>query len=191
MRRMIRFCATLLLVVVVVLTSRPVWTQESETITVTGLYVGYPPGGEYEEILTPCDAFEVWDVGTRTAAFNSLAQVYVSAKAEGRLSKYGEIVYKPGGTVPDGPWVYLEIIGTNELWVGFSGLYGGGTTKRARQPVQCCQRDTPTTAKPWGRAVRGKGTVTAPANVKASWRAWPTGMKSSKSISRAAAVGCT
>ena len=85
---MTRFCVVLLLLV---LTSGPVWTQESETITVTGLYVGYPPGGEYEEILTPCDAFEVWDVGTRTAAFNSLAQVYVSAKAEGRLSKYGEI----------------------------------------------------------------------------------------------------
>ena len=32
-------------------------------------------------------------------------------------------VYKPGGTEPDGPWVYLEIIGTNELWVGFSGWY--------------------------------------------------------------------
>ncbi len=32
-------------------------------------------------------------------------------------------VYKPGGTEPDGPWVYLEIIGTNELWVRFSGWY--------------------------------------------------------------------
>ena len=29
-------------------------------------------------------------------------------------------VYKPEGS---GPWVYLEIIGTNELWVGFSGWY--------------------------------------------------------------------
>ena len=29
-------------------------------------------------------------------------------------------VYKPGGS---GPWVYLEIIGTNELWVRFSGWY--------------------------------------------------------------------
>ncbi len=29
-------------------------------------------------------------------------------------------VYKPGG---DGPWTYLEIIGSNELWVGFSGWY--------------------------------------------------------------------
>ena len=32
-------------------------------------------------------------------------------------------VYKPGGTVPDGPWVNLEPIGTNELWVGFDGWY--------------------------------------------------------------------
>ena len=32
-------------------------------------------------------------------------------------------VYKPGGSEPDGPWVYLEIIGTNELWVRFSGWY--------------------------------------------------------------------
>ena len=29
-------------------------------------------------------------------------------------------VYKPGG---GGPWIYVEIIGTNELWVGFSGWY--------------------------------------------------------------------
>ena len=29
-------------------------------------------------------------------------------------------VYKPGG---GGPWKYLEIIGTNELWVGFDGWY--------------------------------------------------------------------
>ena len=29
-------------------------------------------------------------------------------------------VYKPGG---GGPWEYLEIIGTNELWVGFDGWY--------------------------------------------------------------------
>ena len=29
-------------------------------------------------------------------------------------------VYQPGG---GGPWEYLEIIGTNELWVGFDGWY--------------------------------------------------------------------
>ena len=32
-------------------------------------------------------------------------------------------VYKPGDAVLDAPWLYLEIIGTNELWVGFSGWY--------------------------------------------------------------------
>ena len=32
-------------------------------------------------------------------------------------------VYEQGATVLDGPWLYLEIIGTNELWVGFSGWY--------------------------------------------------------------------
>ena len=32
-------------------------------------------------------------------------------------------VYKPGGTEPDGPWKYLEIIGTNELWTRHDGWY--------------------------------------------------------------------
>ena len=32
-------------------------------------------------------------------------------------------VYEQDATVLDGPWLYLEIIGTNELWVGFSGWY--------------------------------------------------------------------
>ena len=32
-------------------------------------------------------------------------------------------VYKPGDAVLDAPWLYLEIIGTNELWVRFSGWY--------------------------------------------------------------------
>ena len=32
-------------------------------------------------------------------------------------------VYKPGRTVLDGPWLYLEIIGTNELWTRFDGWY--------------------------------------------------------------------
>ena len=39
---------------------------------------------------------------------------------------YGDEVielYKPGGTESDGPWGYLEIIGTNELWTRFSGWY--------------------------------------------------------------------
>ena len=32
-------------------------------------------------------------------------------------------VYEQGATVLDGSWLYLEIIGTNELWVGFDGWY--------------------------------------------------------------------
>ena len=42
-------------------------------------------------------------------------------------------VYKPGGTVPDGPWQYLEVIGTNELWVGFDGWYY--KARKTTQPV--------------------------------------------------------
>ena len=91
MWRMIRFCATLLLVVVVVLTSRPVWTQDSETITVTGLYVSYPPGGEYEETLTLCDRQEVWDVVSNGPAFTTLAQVYASAETSGQVRKHGPL----------------------------------------------------------------------------------------------------
>ena len=43
-------------------------------------------------------------------------------------------VYKPGGTVPNGPWVNLEPIGTNELWVGFDGWYYKAR-KTARPPL--------------------------------------------------------
>ena len=32
-------------------------------------------------------------------------------------------VYEPDANGPLGPWLYLEIIGTNELWVGFDGWY--------------------------------------------------------------------
>ena len=32
-------------------------------------------------------------------------------------------VYRPGGKARNAPWLYLEIIGTNELWVRFSGWY--------------------------------------------------------------------
>ncbi len=32
-------------------------------------------------------------------------------------------VYRPTADGPVGPWLYLEIIGTNELWVGFDGWY--------------------------------------------------------------------
>ena len=32
-------------------------------------------------------------------------------------------VYKPGDKARDAPWLYLEIIGTNELWTRFDGWY--------------------------------------------------------------------
>ena len=32
-------------------------------------------------------------------------------------------VYKPGDAVLNAPWLYLEIIGTNELWTRFNGWY--------------------------------------------------------------------
>ena len=74
-------------------------------------------------------------------------------------------VYEQGATVLDGSWLYLEIIGRNELWVGFDGWYYKSTQDKR---VQCCQQGMMTTVKSWGHAVRGKGTVTAIANVKAS-----------------------
>ena len=73
-----RFCPALLLVVLL-LPGRLVQAQDNEIITVTGLYSSSPQG-EYREILTPCDSFEVWNVGTQTAAFTTLAQVYASVK---------------------------------------------------------------------------------------------------------------
>ena len=42
-------------------------------------------------------------------------------------------IYKPGGTTPDGPWQYLEVIGTDELWVGFNGWYY--KARKTTQPV--------------------------------------------------------
>ena len=91
MRRMIRFSAALLLLV---LTSGQVGAQDSEIITVTGLYSdnSAPPGySEYEEILTPCGSLEVWDVVSNGAAFTALTQAYASAKTSGQLTKYGEL----------------------------------------------------------------------------------------------------
>ena len=94
MWRMIRFCVVLLLLV---LTSGQVGAQDNEIITVTGLYVSYPPGGEYEEILTPCESDEVWDVVPTGAAFTTLVQAYASAKTREQLSKYGEIFVEVRG----------------------------------------------------------------------------------------------
>ena len=80
-----------LLLVVIALTSGQVRAQGSgAVITVPGLYSD-GAGGEYQEILTPCDSLEVWDVVPTGAAFTALAQAYARAKTSGQLTKYGEI----------------------------------------------------------------------------------------------------
>lgn len=87
------FCAPLLFLVLL-LTGSLVEAQDSETITVTGLYSdNSAPSGysEYEEILTPCGRLEVWDVMSNGDAFTALAQAYASAKAGGQLTRYGEL----------------------------------------------------------------------------------------------------
>ena len=95
MRRMIHFCIVLLLLVLI---GRLVWAQDStDVITVTGLYVSFAPGGEYEEILMPCDSSEVWDVVPHGAAFTALAQAYASAETGGQLSKYRELFVEVRG----------------------------------------------------------------------------------------------
>ena len=115
MRRMIRFCVVLLLLV---LTSGQVGAQDSEIITVTSLYASYPPGGEYQEILTPCDRIEVWDVASTGPAFSALAQVYTSLETSGQLRKYGSLFvevrgrYTPytGESHSDGIFVITEFV---------------------------------------------------------------------------------
>ena len=72
--RMKRFCVVLMLLAVV-LTSGQVRAQDSEIITVTGMYSS-SPYGEYLEILRPCDSSEIWDVATDSPAFTALSQVY-------------------------------------------------------------------------------------------------------------------
>ena len=70
MRRMIRFCTALLLV----LLGGHVGAQDSaEIITVTGMYSS-SPYGEYLEILRPCDSSEIWDIATDSPAFTALSQ---------------------------------------------------------------------------------------------------------------------
>ena len=110
-------CASLLLVVIV-LTSGQVRAQDSETITVTGLYVSYPPGGECQEILTPCDNLEVWDVVSKGPAFTALAQVYTSLETSGQLRKHADLFvevrgrYTPytGESHSDGLFVITEFV---------------------------------------------------------------------------------
>ena len=48
-------------------------------------------------------------------------------------------VYEQGATVLDGPWLYLEIIGTNELWVGYDGWYY--KTRKTTRPVLSAGHD--------------------------------------------------
>ena len=71
MRRMRRFCVVLLLLV---LTSGPVWTQESEIITVTGLYRDSGHGVEGDNTLVPCHVFEGWLVPTDSPTFPALLE---------------------------------------------------------------------------------------------------------------------
>ena len=115
--RMKRFCVVLMLVAVV-LTGGHVGAQDSEIITVTGLYVSYPPGGEYEEILTPCDRVAVWDVVSNGPAFTALAQVYTSLETSGQLMKHGDLfvevrgryVAYEGESHSDGLFVVTEFV---------------------------------------------------------------------------------
>ena len=70
-------------------------------------------------------------------------------------------VYKPGGTVPDAPRSLLRDYRDERIMgQGLSGWYY--KTRKTTRP-ECCQRGTMITVKSWGRAVRGKGTVTATA----------------------------
>ena len=84
MWRMTGFCAVLLLLV---LPSGRVWTQESDIITVTGLYVG---GSEAEgdNTLHPCHVFELWAVETGSSAFTALSAAYDGADSA-HLSESG------------------------------------------------------------------------------------------------------
>ena len=95
MWRMMGFCVSLLLIVVVVLTSSPVWTQESAIITVTGLYISNPDG-EYESVLHPCHVFEIWDV-IDSPASTALSQAYASMENSGQLTKYGQLFVEVRG----------------------------------------------------------------------------------------------
>ena len=93
------FCAPLLFLVIL-LTGSLAEAQDSETIAVTGLYSdnSAPPGySEYEEILTPCDSLEVWDVAPTGPAFTALAQAYASAETRGQLDKYGHLFVEVRG----------------------------------------------------------------------------------------------
>ena len=89
-----RFCAVLLLVVMV-LTGSSVRAQDSEIITVTGMYSS-SPYGEYQEILRPCDSSEIWDLDTDSPAFTALSQVYEGLDGT-QLSKSGALFVEVRG----------------------------------------------------------------------------------------------
>ena len=78
------------------LTSSQIGAQNSDLITVTGLYSD-GGSGEYQEILVPCVSREVWNVATIGTAFTALAQAYASAETRGQLTKYGEIFVEVRG----------------------------------------------------------------------------------------------
>ena len=42
-------------------------------------------------------------------------------------------VYRPGPNGPIGPWTYVEVIGTNELWAAVDGWYY--KTRKTTRPV--------------------------------------------------------
>lgn len=115
MRIIIRFCIALLLLV---FPGGLVGAQDSALITVTGLYASYPPGGEYQEILTPCDNLEVWDVVSKGPAFTALAQVYTSLETSGQFLRNENLFvevrgrYTPytGESHSDGIFVITEFV---------------------------------------------------------------------------------
>ena len=94
-------CVFLLLLGVIMLPSGLVRAQDSEIITVTGLYSS-EPHGEYQSVLVRCDSFEVWDLADNPA-FAKLSQAYAAAKADllfveakGRYTAYEEESHKDG-----------------------------------------------------------------------------------------------
>ena len=48
-------------------------------------------------------------------------------------------VYEPTNDGPYGPWLYLEVIGTNELWVGYDGWYY--KSRKTARPVLSAGHD--------------------------------------------------
>lgn len=79
-------CVVLLLLV---LTSGHGRARDGEVITITGRHSTHTQG-EDRDILTPCDALEIWDVATDRMAFAALAQVYAGLDTT-QMSKYGQI----------------------------------------------------------------------------------------------------